>query len=235
MNCGSVESLNVSVRWGWSRNAFQIRPMLDRLSPECAAIDVRDQCVASRGVDSRVSTTTCSTCSSPMLRGAPGRGSSTNPSSRSVTNRERHLPTVGRETRSSAATSVLLAPAAQASTIRERSANRWELFGRRAQRASVSPSSSVTTNSAFGRPLAAMPTSSQATMLTSGNTVIRHGHYLVTNLRCRTLERGMPCVRTYGRPESCRTRSTLMALLTFLWVVIMRLPGLGGVGRGRRG
>ena len=25
------------------------------------------------------------------------------------------------------------------------------------------------------------------------------------------------------------------ALLTFLWVVIMRLPGLGGVGRGRRG
>ena len=27
----------------------------------------------------------------------------------------------------------------------------------------------------------------------------------------------------------------LMALLTFLWVVIMRLPGLGGVGRGRRG
>ena len=187
MNCGSVESLNVSVRWGWSRNAFQIRPMLDRLSPECAAIDVRDQCVASRGVDSRVSTTTCSTCSSPMLRGAPGRGSSTNPSSRSVTNRERHLPTVGRETRSSAATSVLLAPAAQASTIRERSANRWELFGRRAQRASVSPSSSVTTNSAFGRPLAAMPTSSQATMLTSGNTVIRHGHYLVTNLRCRTL------------------------------------------------
>jgi len=25
-------------------------------------------------------------------------------------------------------------------------------------------------------------------MLTSGNTVIRHGHYLVTNLRCRTLE-----------------------------------------------
>ena len=27
----------------------------------------------------------------------------------------------------------------------------------------------------------------------------------------------------------------LPALLTFLWVVIMRLPGLGGVGRGRRG
>ena len=29
--------------------------------------------------------------------------------------------------------------------------------------------------------------------------------------------------------------SVFPALLTFLWVVIMRLPGLGGVGRGRRG
>jgi hypothetical protein len=29
-------------------------------------------------------------------------------------------------------------------------------------------------------------------MLTSGNTVIRHGHYLVTNLRCRTLATRTP-------------------------------------------
>ena len=161
MNWGSVESLNVSARCGASRNAFQIRPTAERLSPECPAIDARDQCVASRGVDSRVSMTTCSTCASVIERGAPGRGSSTSPSSRSATNRDRHLPTVGRDTRSAAATSVLLAPAAQPSTIRERSARRWELFGRRAQRASVSRSSSVTTNSAVGRPRPAITRSSQ--------------------------------------------------------------------------
>ena len=32
-----------------------------------------------------------------------------------------------------------------------------------------------------------------------------------------------------------RARRRWLALLTFLWVVIMRLPGLGEVGRGRRG
>ena len=35
--------------------------------------------------------------------------------------------------------------------------------------------------------------------------------------------------------EQSGQASALKALLTFLWVVIMRLPGLGGVGRGRRG
>ena len=36
-------------------------------------------------------------------------------------------------------------------------------------------------------------------------------------------------------PRPCSGPSPSGALLTFLWVVIMRLPGLGGVGRGRRG
>jgi hypothetical protein len=43
MNSGSADSLNVSVRCGCSWNAFQIRPTVERLSPEWAAIEARDQ------------------------------------------------------------------------------------------------------------------------------------------------------------------------------------------------
>lgn len=67
-----------------------------------------------------------STGSSVIVRGAPGCGSSTSPSSRRSTNREPNLPTVGRDTPNSAATSELLAPVAQHSTIRQR--NACELF-----------------------------------------------------------------------------------------------------------
>ena len=147
-----MDSLNVSDRCGLSRNAFQIRPTVAALSPLSPAIDRRDQCVAPFGVRSRVSVTTFSTCSSLIARGAPGRGSSTSPSSRRSTNLERHLPTIGRDTPSRAATTALSAPVAHSSTIRERAANRWELFGRRAHRCSVCSSSSLSVNSAFGRP-----------------------------------------------------------------------------------
>jgi hypothetical protein len=156
MNCGSLDSLKVSVRCGLSRNAFQIRPTVDLLSPDRLAIDARDQCVASLGVSSRVATTTASTCSSVIVRGAPGRGSSTSPSSRRVTNRDRHLPTVGSDTPSSAATCLLVAPVAHASTIRQRNANAWELLARRDQRPSVARSSSVKINGALGRPVLAI-------------------------------------------------------------------------------
>jgi hypothetical protein len=139
-----------------SRNAFQIRPTVDRESPVFLAIDARDQWVASAGVFSRVSTTTCSTCSSVIFRGAPGRSSSTSPASRRSTNRDRHLPTVGRDTPSRSATSALVASDAHASTIFDRNASRCELFGRRAHRVSVSRSSPVNVSSAFGRPLPAM-------------------------------------------------------------------------------
>ena len=37
MNCGSVDSLNVSTWCGLSPNAFQIRPTVERLSPLWAA------------------------------------------------------------------------------------------------------------------------------------------------------------------------------------------------------
>lgn len=73
-------------------------------------------CVALSGVDSRVATTTSSTCSAVIVAGRPGRGSSTNPSQRASTNRLRHLPTVGCDTCSWAATCLLVRPCAQAST-----------------------------------------------------------------------------------------------------------------------
>jgi hypothetical protein len=62
--------------------AFQIRPMLERDSPLRSAIFARDQCVAFAGVDSRVATTTSSTCSAVIDDGRPGRGSSASPSRR---------------------------------------------------------------------------------------------------------------------------------------------------------
>jgi hypothetical protein len=62
------------------------------------------------------------------------------------TNRDRHLVTVGRDTSSRRATSMLLAPSAQASTIRQRSASAWLEVSRRAQRSSVARSSSVNTS-----------------------------------------------------------------------------------------
>src|SRR4051812_5951794 len=94
MNCGSLDNLKVSLRCGLSPNAFQIRPTVERDNPLSAAIDARDQCVASAGVRSRVDTTTASICSSAIFRGAPGRGSSDSPSRPDSTNRRRHVPTV---------------------------------------------------------------------------------------------------------------------------------------------
>ena len=79
-------------------------------SPSCAAIDRVDQCVASFGVVSSVATITASTCSSVTVRGRPGRGSSSSPSSRSSTNRLRHRRTVLSDTPSRSAISVFEPP-----------------------------------------------------------------------------------------------------------------------------
>jgi hypothetical protein len=148
MNCGSLDSLNVSVRCGLSPNARQIRRTLVGDIPVWRAISRVDQWVASVGVSSKVLTTTRSTCSSVIVRGAPGRGSSTNPSSRWATKRARHLVTVGRERPSRSATSVLEVPSAQASTIRQRSASAWALLRRRDHRSSVARSSVDSTSGA---------------------------------------------------------------------------------------
>ena len=66
---------------------------------------------------------TSSTLASVILRGCPGRASSNRPSSPNSTNRPRHNATVLRCTPSRLATSVLLWPAAQPSTIRARCDN----------------------------------------------------------------------------------------------------------------
>ena len=158
-----MDSLNSSARCGLSSNARQIRPIVDLLNPDRLAINARDQCVALSGTDSRVATTTSSTCSAVIDAGRPGRGSSTNPSSRDSTNRRRHLPTVGCDTRSRAATSLLDRPSAQANTIRDRNASACADLRRRAHRVNVSRSSSVSTSCAFGRPRSAIAESSHAT------------------------------------------------------------------------
>ena len=111
------------------------------------------QCVASRGVVSRVSRMTRSTSASPIRRGAPGRGSSSSPSRRLVRNRLRHFPTVCLVSRNARATPVLLLPAAHPRITRARSANAWAVVGRRAHRSNVARSSSVRVSGGIGRPV----------------------------------------------------------------------------------
>ena len=112
MNSGSRDSLKVSYRCGFKANARQMRLTVAALKPHALAIERVLQCVASRGSDSRVLTTTRSTSSSPIVRGAPGRGSSSKPSQPAPRNRRRHLPTVARVVPSWSATSRSLFPLA---------------------------------------------------------------------------------------------------------------------------
>src|SRR3954469_8779691 len=141
MNSGSLESFQVSWRCGWSPNAFQIRCTADCVSPTSRAIDRVDQCVASLGVVSSVLTITCSTCSSLIVRGPPGRGSSVSPSSRCARNRARHLPATLRWIPSRSAISVFLSASAASNTIRDRSANACAFVRRRVQDSNCARSS----------------------------------------------------------------------------------------------
>ncbi len=156
---GSVESLKDSARWGWSPKACQIRRMVVWLSPTSSAIDRVDQWVASSGFSSSVFTITASTWSSVMERGTPGRGSSDSPPRRCSTKRRRHLPTMASLTPSFEPTSRLVSPLAQHSTIRARMAIAWALLRRLARRSSVNRSSTLSVNSAFGRPRGPMSVS----------------------------------------------------------------------------
>src|SRR5262245_20445450 len=140
---GSVESLNEPRRWGLSPNVCQIRATAVWDRPSARASDRVLQWVASAGRDSRVRVTAASTCSSVIVRGAPGRGSSASPSNRRSANRSRHLRTVGTVTRRSAAMAALGCPAAAANAMWARRANRWALVGRHAQSVSLARSSSV--------------------------------------------------------------------------------------------
>jgi len=153
MNRGSVLSLNVSLRWGARAKARQIRLIELWLKPVAAAIERVLQWVASRGADSSVSAMTRSTSASPIVRGAPGRGSSSSPSRRPARNRRRHLPTVGSVISSAAAMSLFERPSAAARTMRARTASAWAVVGRRVHSVSLACSSTVNVSSPSGRPL----------------------------------------------------------------------------------
>src|SRR3972149_6339370 len=96
---------------------------------------------------------TRSTSASPIVRGAPGRGSSSSPSRRPARNRRRHLPTVGSVIKSVAAMALFERPSAAPRMIRARRARAWAVVGRRVQRVSVARSSAVNVSSLRGRPL----------------------------------------------------------------------------------
>lgn len=153
---GSGGTLKLSSRQGLSPNAFQIWATVSWLMPCFLASPRVDQCVASGGADSNVSTRTASMTSSPTVRAAPGRGASVNPSSRSAAKRCRHLETVTGLTLSSEATSRSVRPSEDASTIRDRSASAWAEECRRDQRWSVSRSASDRVICTVGRPRCAM-------------------------------------------------------------------------------
>ena len=97
-NCGSVDSLNVSVRCGCKQKACQIRWTDDADTPAAFAMPRVLQCVASAGFVSSVFVTISSIRSSPILRGAPHLGSSSMPLRRCFANRSRHVLTVWRVT-----------------------------------------------------------------------------------------------------------------------------------------
>lgn len=71
---GSLDSLNVVVRWGLSAKVRQRRDTVLCDNPVLAARPRVDQCVLPSGLLSSVSRTARSTCASVIFRGAPGRG-----------------------------------------------------------------------------------------------------------------------------------------------------------------
>ena len=79
-NSGSVEppdlirGLKVSLRCGCSEKARQMRCTVETDRPDALAIERVLQCVAAAGIVSKVVVTTSVIFSSPILRGAPGRG-----------------------------------------------------------------------------------------------------------------------------------------------------------------
>ena len=131
MNSGSFDSFQVSCRCGCKPKARQIRDTADCDNPSSVASDRVDQCVAVGGTVSNVRVITASTCSSVTVRGRPGRGSSSSPSNRSATNRDRHLRALATAIPNSCAIAVFDNPSAAANTIRERTANPFALVVRR--------------------------------------------------------------------------------------------------------
>jgi hypothetical protein len=151
-NSGSLERLKVSCRCGCSPKARQIRDTAVCDRPASRAIERVLQCVAVSGTLSSVLAITASTRASSIVRGAPGRGASSSPSSRCSTNRARYFDTVCGVTRCRLATTLLSMPEAQARTMRARSANACDVFRRRVSAVSGSCSPWLNTSSALGLP-----------------------------------------------------------------------------------
>ena len=113
------------------------------------------QCVLLTGIDSSVLVITSSTCASLIDRGAPGRGSSSNPSSRFTRKRSRHLQTVAPVMCNFLAA---VAVAQSLGTRRARSEPAWRSLaptsGDAPSIANFSFSSAVTLSGFVGRPMA---------------------------------------------------------------------------------
>ena len=93
------------------------------LRPVALAISRVDQCVAALGLLSSVRTITCSICASDSLRGCPGRGSSSRPSTPASPKRCHHFRTVAGHTFSSAAMPATEPPSTARTTTHDRSAS----------------------------------------------------------------------------------------------------------------
>ena len=145
MNSGSLDSLKLSTRCGCRPKAPQIRCTVVAEMPVARAIERRLQWVAPSGIVSSARITTSAILSSPILRGAPGRGSSSSPPSRLSAKRARHRPTVRRETPNFSAIAKLLSPSAAKSTIRARRAAPCDDLRRRTRRSSSTRSRSLRT------------------------------------------------------------------------------------------
>src|ERR1700759_2653416 len=120
--------------------------------PLARAIDRRLQWVAPGGVLSSVAVTTSAILLSPILRGAPGLGSSLSPDKRRLAKRLRHVVTVIRVTPSRVAMAELLSPVAASSTIAARCASARAVLRRRDRSSSSARSSLLNAIATAARP-----------------------------------------------------------------------------------
>jgi hypothetical protein len=120
-------------------DALVSRWMVEGANPAALAIERRLRCVAPCGVVSSVWRITSATSSSPIWRGAPGRGSSRRPSIRRSANRRRHLPTVLGAAPTRRLMSLFSAPSAASRTMRARWASPLRCLPARRQALQLAP------------------------------------------------------------------------------------------------
>jgi len=117
-NFASLDTLNVSTRWGCKPRSDQIRCTVAGLTPTRVAIVRHDQCVAPAGVV--VANLTMSATVSSLIDGLPPRPSPIlpNPANPSTTNRLRNARTVTGVTPTSSAITALATPSAAINNAR---------------------------------------------------------------------------------------------------------------------